>query len=241
MRFATQAVIKNSNRENHAMNNNISPSSIPAISHKQIPCITTELLARLYGTDTNNIKVNYTRNSDRFIEGKHFFKLMGDDLKILRVTLSNSQNPVSPKTRSLILWTERGAARHAKMLETDQAWEVFEKLEDCYFSQKGNSQEVATAKPQTHTITLSDEEFCSLCYLWSTADKMRTDARKLYPILVDLGSKYAGRFYDIGYEFNYTLNNAQKALARESMHIENQQRISQNWQRILPYIRDVKH
>lgn len=136
MRFATQAVIKNSNRENHAMNKNISPSSIPAISHKQIPCITTELLARLYGTDTNNIKVNYMRNSDRFIEGKHFFKLMGDDLKILRVTLSNSQNPVSPKTRSLILWTERGSARHAKMLETDQAWEVFEKLEDCYFSQK---------------------------------------------------------------------------------------------------------
>ncbi|EPW0481128.1 ORF6N domain-containing protein, partial [Escherichia coli] len=35
-----------------------------------------------------------------------------------------------------ILWTERGAARHAKMLETDRAWEVFEKLEDCYFSQK---------------------------------------------------------------------------------------------------------
>lgn len=94
---------------------------------------------------------------------------------------------------------------------------------------------------KVHTITLSDEEFCSLCYLWSTADKMRTDARKLYPILVDLGSKYAGRFYDIGYEFNYTLNNAQKALARESMHIENQQRISQNWQRILPYIRDIKH
>ncbi|HHN9115727.1 TPA: ORF6N domain-containing protein, partial [Escherichia coli] len=62
----------------------------------------------------------------------------------LRVTLSNSQNlqpslrglQISPKARSLILWTERGAARHAKMLETDQAWEVFEKLEDCYFSQK---------------------------------------------------------------------------------------------------------
>ncbi|EPT6592756.1 phage antirepressor Ant, partial [Escherichia coli] len=60
-----------------------------------------------------------------------------------RVTLSNSQNlqpslrglQISPKARSLILWTERGAARHAKMLETDQAWDVFEKLEDCYFSQ----------------------------------------------------------------------------------------------------------
>ncbi|MFO5253032.1 ORF6N domain-containing protein, partial [Salmonella enterica subsp. enterica serovar Stanley] len=42
---------------------------------------------------------------------------------------------VGKNARSLILWTERGAARHAKMLETDQAWEVFEKLEDCYFSQ----------------------------------------------------------------------------------------------------------
>ena len=62
--------------------------------------------------------------------------MIGDELKNLRVTLSHSQNPISPKTRSLILWTERGAARHAKMLETDQAWEVFEKLEDCYFSQK---------------------------------------------------------------------------------------------------------
>lgn len=28
-----------------------------------------------------------------------------------------------------------GAARHANMLETDQAWDVFGKLEDCYFSQ----------------------------------------------------------------------------------------------------------
>ncbi|EOR0773539.1 ORF6N domain-containing protein, partial [Escherichia coli] len=43
---------------------------------------------------------------------------------------------IARNVRSLILWTERGAARHAKMLETDRAWEVFEKLEDCYFSQK---------------------------------------------------------------------------------------------------------
>lgn len=114
----------------------ISAETISLIIHQNTPVITTELLARLYGTEVNNIKVNFTRNADRFVEGKHFYKAVGDDLKNLRVTLSNSQNPVSPKTRSLILWTERGAARHAKMLETDQAWEVFEKLEDCYFSQK---------------------------------------------------------------------------------------------------------
>lgn len=222
------------------MTTHISIETLSPITHNQIPVVTTELLANLYGTDTANIKKNYSRNKDRFVEGKHYFMIKGEQLRELKNSVTSSHQ-VDKRTPKLTLWTERGAARHAKMLETDQAWEVFERLEDCYFSQKANSQEVATAKPQTHTITLSDEEFCSLCYLWSTADKMRTDARKLYPILVDLGSKYAGRFYDIGYEFNYTLNNAQKALARESMHIEHQQRISQNWQRILPYLRDVKH
>ncbi|EAB9748897.1 ORF6N domain-containing protein [Salmonella enterica] len=130
------------------MTTQISVETLSPITHNQIPVITTELLAQLYCTEINNIKVNYTRNSERFVEGKHFFKVVGDELKNLRVTLSNSQNlqpslrglQISPKARSLILWTERGAARHAKMLETDQAWDVFEKLEDCYFSQKRPSE-----------------------------------------------------------------------------------------------------
>ncbi|EHZ8347249.1 ORF6N domain-containing protein [Escherichia coli] len=128
------------------MTTQISVETLSPITHNQIPVITTELLAQLYCTEINNIKVNYTRNSERFVEGKHFFKVVGDELKNLRVTLSNSQTPVSPKTRSLILWTERGAARHAKMFETDQAWDVFEKLEDCYFSQKDPSTPVSCQK-----------------------------------------------------------------------------------------------
>ncbi|EJV2236337.1 ORF6N domain-containing protein, partial [Escherichia coli] len=128
--------------------------TLSPITHNQIPVITTELLAQLYGTEPVRIRQNHHENKVRFVEGKHFFKVVGNDLKELRValnysqnlrvTLSNSQNlqpslrglQISPKARSLILWTERGAARHAKMLETDRAWEVFEKLEDCYFSQK---------------------------------------------------------------------------------------------------------
>ena len=55
-------------------------------------------------------------------------------------SVTNSPVEVSSKTRSLILWTERGAARHAKMLDTDQAWDVFEKLEDCYFTKKPQEQ-----------------------------------------------------------------------------------------------------
>ncbi|MDQ9306273.1 ORF6N domain-containing protein, partial [Escherichia marmotae] len=113
----------------------ISVNTLPAITHNQIPVITTELLAQLYGTEAINIQVNHTRNRERFIEGKHFFKIEGTELREFKNRLTDSKS-VAKRARSLVLWTERGAARHAKMLETDQAWEVFEKLEDCYFSQK---------------------------------------------------------------------------------------------------------
>ncbi|EGE2520171.1 ORF6N domain-containing protein [Shigella dysenteriae] len=136
------------------MTTQISVETLSPITHNQIPVITTELLAQLYGAEVKNIQNNYARNAERFIEGKHFFKVAGDALKNLRVALNYSQNllpslrglQISPKARSLILWTERGAARHAKMLETDQAWDVFEKLEDCYFSQKDPSTPVSCQK-----------------------------------------------------------------------------------------------
>ncbi|EFC9514262.1 TPA: ORF6N domain-containing protein [Escherichia coli] len=136
------------------MTTQISVETLSPITHNQIPVITTELLAQLYGAEVKNIQNNYARNAERFIEGKHFFKVAGDALKNLRVALNYSQNlqpslrglQISPKARSLILWTERGAARHAKMLETDQAWDVFEKLEDCYFRQKDPSASVSCQK-----------------------------------------------------------------------------------------------
>ncbi|EEZ9158618.1 ORF6N domain-containing protein [Escherichia coli] len=108
--------------------------SLVVVTYSNVPVITTGLLANLYKTEEKHIRQNFKRNECRFIAGKHFFKVSGCELDSLRTSQRGLQ--ISPKTRSLILWTERGAARHAKMLETDQAWDVFEKLEDCYFSQK---------------------------------------------------------------------------------------------------------
>ncbi|EAN0344781.1 ORF6N domain-containing protein [Salmonella enterica] len=118
------------------MMNTISAESLSPVAYNQSPVITTELLAQIYGTTAHSITKNHRSNADRFILGKHYYKVVGEELATLRITFGDLQ--ISPKTRSLILWTERGAARHAKMLETDQAWEVFEKLEDCYFGQHKN-------------------------------------------------------------------------------------------------------
>ncbi|EFD5278229.1 phage antirepressor Ant [Escherichia coli] len=119
---------------------------IPVLEWQGVRVVTTETLAKGYGTEAIRIRQNHHENKVRFVEAKHFFKVIGDELKNLRVALNYSQNPVSPKARSLILWTERGAARHAKMLETDQAWAFFEKLEDSYFRQK---EQQPVAIPQT--------------------------------------------------------------------------------------------
>lgn len=122
---------------NAKLNNSVTVAGVQTIvtEYKSIPVMTTEQMAGFYGTEAINIQKNYSRNSERFEEGKHFFKVEGDDLKNLKKSLTDFQ-VVSPNARSLMLWTEKGAARHAKILDTDQAWNVFEQLEDSYFKAK---------------------------------------------------------------------------------------------------------
>ncbi|EEY8575631.1 ORF6N domain-containing protein, partial [Escherichia coli] len=100
------------NVENH-------PDEIPVLEWQGVRVVTTETLARGYGTTPTRIQQNYNRNEERFVEGKHFFKIKGDEIKSLRLSFSELQ--ISPKTRSLILWTERGAARMSKIVDTEQA------------------------------------------------------------------------------------------------------------------------
>lgn len=116
----------------------INDTQVSIINFKSIPVLTTEQLSNFYGTESVRIRQNHHENKGRFVEGKHFFKIVGQELKDFVSSLKLLANfpTISNKTRSLILWTERGAARHAKMLDTDQAWEVFEQLEDCYFVRK---------------------------------------------------------------------------------------------------------
>ncbi|ENR8308225.1 ORF6N domain-containing protein, partial [Escherichia coli] len=197
----------------------ISVKNLSPVTYNQIPVITTELLARLYGTETIRIQQNHHENKSRFIEGKHFFKAVGDELRNLRLVLNESQNEVkiSPKTRSLILWTERGAARHAKMLETDQAWEVFEKLEDCYFSQgkTAPTEQQPQIQPQ-----FTAEEIILLCYMQLWMEKAQDLSKHLYPIMKELNSSYTNKLYDIAFETIYMVTKNRDALLREVTRLD---------------------
>lgn len=121
-------------------------NTLQPILHNQIPVITTELLAKLYGCSVECLHRNHHRNKSRFTEGKHFIVVKGTDLQSLKISLRDFQT-IANNVRKLILWTERGAARHAKMLETNQAWDVFERLEDSYFNQNAQTAATVTVSP----------------------------------------------------------------------------------------------
>lgn len=111
-----------------------SPSvSLPPVTYKGLPVCTTEMLADAYGCPAKNIRMNFAHNRDRFVEGKHFIAITNVEIKDFTLQVKTFGLQISPKTRHLTLWLERGAARHAKMLNTDKAWDVFELLEETFF------------------------------------------------------------------------------------------------------------
>ncbi|EES6434281.1 hypothetical protein EZP01_004606 [Escherichia coli] len=59
----------------------ISVESLSIISFSNIPVVTTELLASLYGTEPDYIRKNFNRNSGRFVIGKHYFLLENEELR----------------------------------------------------------------------------------------------------------------------------------------------------------------
>lgn len=105
-------------------------------SNKKV--LITQQLAEVYETDIKNIQMNFARNKTRFVEGVHFFLLKGDALRAFK-NLPTLSGLVDKHANQLILWTEKGADRHCKILDTDKAWEQFDNLEETYFRVKDNA------------------------------------------------------------------------------------------------------
>ncbi len=123
---------------------------------KGMRVLTSKQLAECYGTTTAMIKKNFSNNRERYLDGKHYISLTGDDLKafkkqvtqcnlvendqVKKVHLVNNQVGksylVDGRASHLYLWTEKGALLHAKSLNTDKAWEVYDYLVDFYFRAK---------------------------------------------------------------------------------------------------------
>lgn len=109
-----------------------------------IKVLTTRQLAEAYETERKVINNNYLRNKDKFILGKHYIAVEGDEMRHLRT--SPQFEGELKKVSKAYFWTEKGALLHAKSLNTDKAWQVYDYLVDFYFRVKTNEPDIQEKK-----------------------------------------------------------------------------------------------
>lgn len=112
-----------------------SMQNLQIIEQDGIRVLTSKQLAEAYNTTTERIKQNFQANRSRYVEQKHYICLSKNALREFKNRGGNS-SLVSNRANILYLWTEKGALLHAKSLNTDKAWEVYDYLVDFYFRAK---------------------------------------------------------------------------------------------------------
>ena len=106
----------------------------------------TAQVAEVFNTTPDRIRDNFRYAKKHFKEGVHYFKVTGEALRTLKFQLDDTQAsgkqsgishslPIIPKMASAaILYTEQGCVRHCKMINTPEAWAMFDALEKHYFN-----------------------------------------------------------------------------------------------------------
>ncbi|KMK13537.1 hypothetical protein ABW09_23330 [Pluralibacter gergoviae] len=107
---------------------------------------------------------------------------------------------------------QRFDIEHIHQLEPVQIGEAVEYLNALEGEYLAKETKVAEVRPQ-----FTDEELCSLCWLWNASEYMRERIERVYPALKTLNSDFAGSFYSMAFEYKRTLNIARNLLIRETI------------------------
>ena len=121
-------------------------TDLMVIEQQGVRVLTTAQLAESYGTDSKIIANNFNRNKERYEEGKHYICLKGAELQEFK-TIHQFDEQFKHSAK-VYLWTERGALLHAKSLNTDKAWEVYDELVETYFRAKKAQTALQNLSPQ---------------------------------------------------------------------------------------------
>lgn len=167
-------------------------NELQVIEYNNLRVVTTKQIAEIYGASPKKVSNNFNANKHRYTEGKHYFVLQGKELKEFK-DLSRNSGQVNniPK---LYLWTERGALLLAKSINTDIAWEAYERLVDFYFTVKDNP-------PQTTSLSTAVEPPrvpLKISWYQDNIEDIRTLAKRhkvsekrvLHRVLAYLGGRY---------------------------------------------------
>lgn len=130
-------------------------TDIQVIEMQGVRVLTTAQLAECYETTERRISENFNANKERYEEGKHYIVLEGEEK---RDFLNRTEIPYGSRAAKFYLWTERGALLHAKSLNTDKAWEVYDQLVETYFRAKKAQAALNELSPQLQFMIRMETE-----------------------------------------------------------------------------------
>ena len=90
------------------------------------------------------------------------------------------------------------------------------------------------------TKQFTDNELCTLAWLWRASDTMLIACQNVTPLLQVAEHREAGRFTSISQEYPLILSKARAILARETAHVKFQPWQDDKWSRVLPHLRQAR-
>lgn len=132
------------------MNNNLQIMGTQLFMGKDIPvilggfgpekrCICDKTVSEIHGQTERDIRKTIIRNLDRFRDGVDYIDVLqrGDEMTTLTVMqeIGYSKQSIT-QAEHLYILSERGYQKLIKIMDTDKAWEIYEKLLDEYFELK---------------------------------------------------------------------------------------------------------
>ncbi|MCQ0871798.1 P22AR C-terminal domain-containing protein [Klebsiella pneumoniae] len=180
--------------------------------------LTSADVAKALGyASSKSVSTIYSRNSDEFTSS------MSMVIKMMTNGINNNLREKSVRVFSL-----RGCHLIAMFATTDKAKEFRRWVLDILDREVEHS---PIAKQ------FSDDELCSLAWLWRASDIMLTACESVTPLLKVAEHRQAGHFHTIGQELPRTINKAREIIKRETAHIEFHPWKDANWSRVLPHLR----
>ncbi|WP_407057031.1 P22AR C-terminal domain-containing protein [Citrobacter koseri] len=176
----------------------------------QIWLTASEVSQALEYADDKSVQRIYTRHADEFTE-----KMTGV------VKLTTPRGMQESRVFSL-----RGAHLIAMFARTPKAKEFRRWVLDILDREVQHS-------PIAKQFT--DEELCTLAYLWRSAAVMYEACREVHPLLVVAEHRLAPRFCSIGTNYSRGINKAREILKRETNHIKEQPWGDSNWKNVFSY------
>ncbi|MDY3372068.1 MAG: phage antirepressor KilAC domain-containing protein [Terrisporobacter othiniensis] len=181
--------------------NNLIVKGIQEFLGKEIPvveggfgegkrCLTDKTIAEIHGMTTFNIRARISSNIKRFKEDVDYIDLkviyeINNNLELLQ-SLGYSKMQVS-KAEHIYLLSERGYAKLIKIMDTDLAWEIHDKLIDEYFTMR------EIIKSDSYMI----QDPIQRALAWAEEEKVRQQQQKQLEQQKPLVDAYK-QFLDVG-------------------------------------------